>query len=699
MANQNKIAIKAYLLYIIMLIVMLTIVFRVVGIQYGNVIPDADSLDSTSTSVLAERLDSVAPLRGRILTEDGSVLVTSIPLYDLHMDLKVVNKDYFLEHVDSLSWHLAQIFPEYSKAQWEIKLKKAKSRESQYFKIKNKVKYTIYQKVREFPILRKGKFKGGFIVERYSIQHKPHGLLAKRTLGYVKDDKSFVGIEGAYNSYLAGEYGTIVKKKVNGSWRPVDDYVKDPVDGADVITAIEINIQDVAENELLKQLKFQNAKHGSVILMEVETGYIKAIANLTRGTDGEYYESFNHAIGSKTVPGSTFKLATLMALLEDGKADINQTVNAAGVYHFYTDKLEDSNNGYGYGKISLKRAFEVSSNVIAKVADDAYKTDPQQFIDRLKSFGLGDPLGLDLIGEPTPTLNDVNEGSWSGISIPWMSIGYEVQQTPLQTLALYNAIANGGEFVRPLFVKEIRKDGQVIKKFEKVILNEQICSPLTVKKVQLCLKGVVKNGTAKKLQSTNFDVAGKTGTVILSKGEKGYSENSKYQASFCGYFPANKPKYSCIVVIAGPNKQIYGAQVSGSVFKAIADKVYANSLQYHKSVNLDNKDIQTLPSVKFGSANDIEIVLDEMGVDYENKARDNEWVVAIKSKDRISIEKRKIENGFIPNVVGMPLNDALTLLENNGLRVKFTGHGTVTEQDLKVGSKLIKGTQINLVLK
>ncbi|HIP37196.1 MAG TPA: PASTA domain-containing protein [Crocinitomix sp.] len=698
MTTKNNIALKAYFLYFFVLVLMLVVMFRVVAIQYGDVLPSNQNNDSTSTSVLAEKLDSIPALRGRILSEDGSVLVTSIPLYDLHIDLKVIKEEVFLEGIDSLAWNLSQVFPEKTKAEWEIALRKARTQKNQYFKLKNKVKYTVYQKVKNFPILRKGKYKGGFIVERYSKQHKPHGILAERTLGYVREDIQPVGIEGAYNEYLAGESGTIIKKYVNGSWKPVSDYIKEPVNGADVITAIDINIQDVAENELMRQLKFQNARHGTVVLMEVETGYIKAIANLTRGEDGNYYEFYNHAVGLKTVPGSTFKLATLMALLEDKKASLNQIVNATGAYNFYDVTLHDSRK-YGYGKITLKEAFEVSSNIIAKVTYEAYKANPQQFIDRLKSFGLAEPLGLDLKGEPTPTLNNVGEGNWSGISIPWMSIGYEVQQTPLQTLAYYNAIANNGEYLRPLFVKEIRKDGQIIEKFDKVVLKEQICSKETVKALQACLEGVVENGTGRKLKSSYFKIAGKTGTVKLSNGNKGYSENSKYQASFCGYFPADKPKYSCIVVIAGPTKQIYGAQVSGSVFKAIADKVYASSLQYHQSLNKHKKPTKTLPKVKYGSKINTTTALKTVQVPFKDNSADSEWIVALKNNDRIKLEKRKILNNKVPNVLGMPLNDAVYLLENAGLKVRVEGTGQVVSQSQKGGNTLVKGTLIKIVLK
>lgn len=699
MSQGNKISsLKAYFLYVVVMLVMIMVVFRVVAIQYGDVVEVGVFSDSTQTGVLETRLDSVAPLRGRVLSEDGTVLVTTIPLYDLHMDLKVVKKEVFNAEVDSLAWNLAKVFPEKSKKDWELALRKAKSRDNQYFPLKNKAKYWEYEQVKNFPILRRGKYKGGFIVEQYSKSHNPHGILAARTLGYVREGVKPVGIEGAYNKYLAGEYGTVVKKKVNNSWKPVSDYVKDPVNGADVITAIDINIQDVAENELLRQLEFQNAKHGTVVLMEVETGYIKAIANLTRGNDGHYYETYNHAVGTKTVPGSTFKLATLMALLEANKADLSQMVNAYGKYHFFDRTLKDSHEG-GYGQITLKRAFEVSSNVFAQVTYEAYKSNPQQFIDQLRGFGLGDKLGLDIAGEPDPTLNNVGEGNWSGISLPWMSIGYEVQQTPLQTLAFYNAIANNGEYIRPLFVKEIRKDGQLVERFDKVVLKEQICSPQTVEKLKYCLEGVVENGTGRKLKSANFKIAGKTGTVKLSDGNKGYSELSKYQASFCGYFPADKPKYSCIVVIAGPTQQIYGAQVSGVVFKAIADKVYASSLQYHESINQEEVLENGAPKVKYGSIHDMQKAMDKLNVKYVNQTEGSEWGVTIPAQKGVKIEKRFIGKTSVPNVVGMPLNDAIYILENAGLIVQVNGSGTVVSQSQAAGVELVQGTQIQLDLK
>jgi len=693
MNEKNNISTKAYLLYFIVVFIMLVVVIRVVAIQFGSVIPENEN---TSIRVLDTKLDSIAPLRGRILTEDGSVLVTSIPLYDLHVDLKVIDSALFFSQVDTLSMALSETFPEYSAKQWESKLRKGRADNNQYYKIKNKVKYPVYQKVKSFPILKEGKYKGGFIVERYSKSHKPHGILASRSLGYVREGIQPVGIDGAYNEYLAGEYGTIVKKFVNGSWKPVSENVKDPVNGADVITAIDVDIQDLAETELMKQMEYQNAQHGVVVLMEVQTGYIKAIANLSKTKNGSYAESYNHAIGTKSVPGSTFKLASLMALLEDGKADINQLVKAYGKYDFYESTLHDSDPS-GYGEITLKHAFEVSSNVFSKVVYDAYKGDEQKFVDRLKSFGLGDPLGVEIKGEPVPTLNNENEGSWSGISLPWMSIGYEVEQTPLQTLAFFNAVANNGRYIKPQFVKEVRKDGEIVKRFEKEVLIDQICSLNTIKKLRKCLEGVVENGTGRKLQSAHFKIAGKTGTVKLSDDNKGYGKTSKYQASFCGYFPADKPKYSCIVVIAGPTQQIYGAQVSGVVFKAIADRVYANSLQYHNTFNATVA-TKKLPNVKYGSREDIQIVLNEMGVHFANKTENDTWAVAINKSDKVHLEKRYVGKTSVPNVVGMPVNDAVYILETKGLKVVLEGSGDVKKQSIAPGARLLKNQQIKLVL-
>lgn len=700
MEDKKQIMLKSYVMYILVAIAMLAVVGRVIAIQYGDVAPApiVSLADTTNVDEIPMRIDSIQPMRGRILSDDGSDLVTSVPFYNLHIDLSVISDKLFKE-VDSLAFQLAIVFPEKTKDEWQRALLKGRADKSQYFPLQNNVKYTVLQQVREFPILKEGKYKGGFIEEKFSKRQMPYGQLAERTLGSKREGARNVGLEGAFDRYLAGEFGLVAKQYLSNGWKPVSgDYIKDPVPGADVITSLDIDIQDVAENELKKQLEAQSALYGSVVLMEVETGFIKAIANLKRAEDGEYYESYNYAVGRKTDPGSTFKLATLMALLEDGKVSIKDSVNAVGKYEFYDQSFVDT-NPWGYGKITIQNAFEVSSNVFSKIANQAYYNDPQKFVDRLKSFGLGKPLGLDIAGEPTPILKNVGEDGWSGITLPWMSIGYEVEMTPIQILAFYNAVANNGEYVKPQFVTEIRRDGQIIETFEKVVINPQICSDATVKDLQKCLEGVVERGTGKDLKSTNFKIAGKTGTARLANGSEGYS--NFYQASFAGYFPANDPKYSCIVVIAGPTKQIYGAQVSGTVFASIANKVYSSSLQYHPDYNGAPRSRQNLPAVKAGVAYDTRIALEGAGVKYTNQASEAEYVTTKKVEDgsALTVNQRSIVANKVPNVVGMTLNDAVFLLENNyKLKVKVTGNGRVVSQSIAAGTTLVKGVIINLIL-
>ncbi|MFT5821937.1 MAG: cell division protein FtsI (penicillin-binding protein 3) [Crocinitomix sp.] len=696
MEDNKQIMLKSYVMYILVAVAMVVVVGRVIAIQYGDVAPRPNVSVNDTLGEMPTRIDSIQPMRGRILSDDGSDLVTSVPIYNLHVDLTVV-KEKLWKEADSLAWNLAQVFPKMDSEDWLRALQKARADENRYFPIQANVKYDVLQKVREFPILKEGQFKGGFIEEKESKRQMPYGLLAKRTLGSSQREGAMdVGLEGAFDGYLSGEYGLIAKHYISNGWKPVSgDYLKDPVPGADIVTSIDIDIQDVAENELKKQLEAQEALYGSVVLMEVETGFVKAIANLKRAGDGEYYESYNHAVGLKTDPGSTFKLATLMALLEDGKVSITDSVNAVGKYDFYTESFVDS-NPWGYGKITIQRAFEVSSNVFSKIANRAYYDNEQKFVDRLKSFGLGDKLGLDIAGEPKPTLKNVGEDGWSGITLPWMSIGYEVEITPIQLLAFYNAVANDGELVKPQFVTEVRRDGKVIETFEKVVLKEQICSPRTIESLKICLEGVVEHGTGENLEKNSFKIAGKTGTAKLADGALGYTNH--YQASFAGYFPADQPKYSCIVVIAGPTKQIYGAQVSGTVFASIASKVYSSSLQYHPNYNGIPINETSLPVVKTGSAPETIIALNKMRVKHPNNVPRSGYVVSSNQDGLVSLSAQNIDKTKVPNVKGMPLNDAVYLLENLGMKVRATGSGKVIKQSVAAGKKITNGEAIKLVL-
>jgi len=697
MDDKKQLFIKAYALYFMAVAVMLIVLIRVCFIQYGDVVPDAP-VSSEDGSEMPTRTDSIVPMRGRILADDNSDLVTSVPLYNIHMDLNVVSDELFHE-ADSLAYNLATVFPEKTKAEWETELRIERQDSNGYFLIQNKVKYDVMKEVRTFPILREKMYKGGLIEEKFSKREMPYGILAQRTLGSKREGAKPIGLEGGFDSYLTGEYGLITKQWVNNGWKPMGaDYLKEPVDGADIITSLNIDIQDVAENELKTQLENQNAKYGSVVLMEVETGFIKAIANLTRGEDGNYYESYNHAVATRSDPGSTFKLISLMALLEDKKVKITDTVNAVGEYHFYDQTIKDSDEG-GYGKITIQQAFEKSSNIFSKIVNDAYKGprgSQQKFIDRIKSFGIGDTLGLDIAGEPMPIIKNEGQDGWSGITIPQMAIGYEVELTPLQILAFYNAVANNGELIKPQFVQEIRREGRTIKSFEKIVLKEKICSDETLEKLKICLEGVVERGTGSELKSANFKIAGKTGTARLVNNNQGYGD--AYLASFVGYFPADKPKYSCIVSIAGPTKQIYGAQVSGTVFAAIANKVYSSNLEYHEEFNAKNL-IATQPNVKVGHGQDAQLVLKKMGIRYHDNSQNQNWIVANRTTDGVDLAPRYVNKNKVPNVIGMPLNDAVYLLENFGLKVYVKGSGRVVSQSMNAGDPLVIGLTINLELR
>jgi cell division protein FtsI (penicillin-binding protein 3) len=697
MDEKKQLYIKSYVLYFAAVLVMITVIVRVVYIQYGDVVPESPVLTVNGEETQV-KVDSIVPMRGRILADDGSDLVTTVPLYNLHIDLSII-KDELFKQVDSLAWNLAQVFPEKTESEWAAELRIERQRKNGYYLVQNKVKYDVVQKVREFPILRESRFKGGYIEEKLSKREMPYGSLAQRTLGYKREGAKPIGLEAGFDEYLTGQYGLMEKEWVNGSWKPIgSDYIKDPIDGADIITSINIDIQDVAENELRRQLENQSAKYGAVVVMEVQTGFVKAIANLSRNEeDGLYYESYNHAVGTKTDPGSTFKLASLMALLEDKKANITDSVNAYGEYHFYTHTTYDDHEG-GYGRITLQHAFEVSSNVFSKVINDAYSKEPQRFIERIKSFGLADTLGLDIAGEPKPVVKNEGQDGWSGLTLPQMAIGYEVEITPLQTLAFYNAVANNGELIKPQFVKEIRQEGRTIVTFEKEVLREKICSDQTLEKLKVCLEGVVENpnGTGKNLKSANFRIAGKTGTAKMVNTNQGYG--SEYQASFVGYFPADEPKYSAIVIIAGPTKQIYGASVSGTVFTAIANKIYSSDLEYHVNYN-GGPLIATRPRVKAGYGDDAELVLEKLGVNYSNNSGNQSWVSASYEQPGVNLDPRYVNKSQVPNVIGMPLNDAVYLLENFGLRVLVSGNGRVVSQSMTPGDILIKGRTIKLELR
>jgi cell division protein FtsI (penicillin-binding protein 3) len=692
---------RAYLVYFGFVGIMILVLYSTLDLQFNG----PGVAYATQKGELPTRVADRIPRMGQILDHNEVPLVTSITFYDIYMDPTVVEDEIFDAQISGLCEGLSRLYPEKSAYDYEAQIRKARANGVRYLLIRRKVTDAARKKLRELPIFELGQMKGGIIDNiEVIMRKKPFGNLLNRTLGYYKiqnaHDTLRVGIEGAYYDYLKGEEGKEIEQRISSGWKRTGKIIKDAVEGADVITTIDKEIQEVAHSELEKQMIYMDAEHGSVILMEVKTGYVRAIANLTKVSKGKYTESFNYAIGHLEVPGSTFKLASIMAGLEDERFKITDKVNATGRYTVGGDGMSDSNHGMGYGVITIQQAFEKSSNVILQLMNRSYRNDPEVFIERLKQFGLTEKLGIDLEGEPRPKVSQPGDANWSALSLPWTSVGYEVMQTPLQTLAFYNAVANNGQLVRPLFVEKIKRHGQVIKNFKPVVLNPEICSSHTLQILHKCLEGVMIRGTGKQLKSSLFSIAGKTGTAVL-RGNAGYRNNTEakaYQASFVGYFPAKKPIYSCIVVIARPVVAYYGAAVSGTVFAEIANKIYASSLQYHRAVNDPRNPMATdVPQFKSGNSKDLTYLLKQLNVRYQLNSS-SEWVQADTSDQHLQVQRKAILDKKVPNVSGMSAKDAVYLLESRGLIVRLVGRGQVYSQSIAPGQQLVQGQLIQIKL-
>lgn len=650
---------------------------------------------------------SIEAVRGNIYASDGSLLATSVPIYEVRFDAntEALSDEVFSEGVDSLAYQLAGLFNDKSKSQYKSELVNARKKGARYHLIKRNVKYTELKELKQFSIFNRGKFKGGLIFMQQNKRVRPFKILAARTIGYEREGVRPVGLEGAYSKDLSGVDGKRLMQKIAGGiWMPISDENEiEPLDGSDIYTSIDVNIQDVAESALLKQLEKQEADHGCVALMEVETGEIKAIANLSRNKSGTYYESYNYVIGESTEPGSVFKLPALMAAFEDGYISLEDMVDTeGGVTYFYNEKMSDSHKG-GYGVIDVKRSFEVSSNVaISKLINKYYADKPQQFVDRLYDMGLNKRLGIEISGEGSPLIKSTDDEGWSGVSLPWMSIGYEVHLTPLQTLTFYNAVANDGKMVKPQFVKHVNQRGKVVKTIETEVINSSICSKKTLAMAKEMLLGVVENGTAKNLKNPVYKIAGKTGTTQISNNKYGYKYDSKisHQASFVGYFPADNPKYTCIVVVNAPSRNVYyGNLVAGPIFKEVADKVYANSIAIHDEVALrEAKAFSKIPYAKDGNYSDLEKVYGELDVKTDLRSGLNDWVRVKTGEKSVEVYEKKIPPIYVPSVIGMGVKDAVYLLENQGFNVVFSGVGVVKTQSIAPGQKIIKGSKIILEL-
>lgn len=700
MNEKKDIYWRAYLIYFGFVVLMLVVIFKTVSIQLDG--GNTTFMSSTSgEQKLPTRTGLRESRRGQILDANMSPLVTSVSYYNIYMDPTVVDQDVLDKDLSALCKGLHKLFPKKTASEYSSRIRGAREAGRRYLKIHEKVSGEVRKKLNKLPIFELGRFKGGLIDNEEVIERVlPHGEYLRRTLGYVdwnEEKQKFkkVGIEGAFNNFLQGESGQEIEQKISTGWKRTGVITKDAVEGATIVTTIDIDIQEVAHTELMNQLVAENAEKGCVIVMDVKTGQVKAMVNLSKGNDGGYYESFNHAIGTPEVPGSTFKLASLMAALEDRKVRLTDKVNARGVYKFYNNRMDDSNNGIGYGEITIQKAFEKSSNVFTEIINDAYKSNPEAYIRRLKQFGLDKKLGVSISGERDPVMHEPGDSQWSGISLPWMAVGYGFQQTPLQTLAFYNAVANNGRLLRPQFVKEIYRGNDLVEKFEPDVMISQICSPTTILDLQECLVGVMKRGTGRKINSAFFDIAGKTGTAhILDRSNAGAAK--KYQASFVGYFPAKNPIYSCIVVVSAPGKNIYGATVSGTVFTSIANKVYASSLKYHEPVN-QGEALEGMPISVDGNSYDLVQCYESLNIPYK-MAEPSDWVNTNTQVDHVEMMRRYIGKKTVPNVRGMTAKDAVYLMEQAGLRPAIKGYGKVVSQSVVAGKDAVRGKRIEIVL-
>ena len=647
--------------------------------------------------------------RGNIYSSNGSLLATSLPFYRVVMDPSIASNELYKAGIDSLANKLAAFYNDKSSSAYKRMINDARLKGKQYLMVnRSQIGYQEKLEMMSWPIFREGRMGGGVIFEKIDRRYRPFKSLAGRTIGFLNENDHGVGLEYSFNEELQGRNGEALFQKIaGGSWKPVHDaHDIRPEDGYDITTTLDVNIQDVAESALLRQLMNKNAAFGSVIVMEVATGHIKAIANLQKNKNGNGYgEYYNFAVGEQglTEPGSTFKLLSILALLEEGSVSLKDTVDTGnGTYKFYDRTMRDAKHG-GYGKITVREAFEKSSNVgISRLVNETFGVNPSRYMEYIHKTALDKPIEFQLKGEGVPYFKKPGERNWYGTTLPWMSIGYELKITPLQTLTLYNAVANNGKMVKPMIVQSVSRGGTIEEEFETEVLRKNIASEETIEILQSLLEGVVENGTARNIKNDNYKIAGKTGTAQkLINGR--YTQ--KYYASFAGYFPADHPKYSAIIVIDSPNGfNAYGGDVSAPVFKEIADKIYAQDLELNRrQVPLPKKQPENgftkeeFPFIQAGMAEELQMICNVFGVSNHYNGEEK-WVKSNVVNKSINWKANKVDAMKVPDVTGMTLKDALYILENKGLRVQYSGNGRIKSQSMTAGASIPKNGIIKVVL-
>lgn len=693
---------RVMLLYIVMLVVGVAIVAKIIVIQ---TVDREELLENARKADI--RIVKVPAVRGNIFSKNGTLLATTIPVFDVYFDPVAVPEDRFKNEIGPLADSLSNMLKAHTKSQYVNMFTKARNNNKRYVKIAKKLKMDEYERIKTFPIFKE-RLGNGFISEKQLVRERPYGDIAMRVIGYVNYNDTVnpvkVGLEGAYDTCLKGRDGLQMRRRINGG-RFIDVPASTnitPRNGKDIYTSIDAKIQDVAEEALRRCLTENDAQQGCVIMMDVKSGFIEVIASLKYNEKKKKYEeSYNFAIAENVEPGSTFKAITMTALLENNpNFNIDRVLNlgTTGKMRFANRVMTDS-HVVGEGVPTVKQCFWESSNIaFGFLATEAFEDNPQRYIDLIYKTKINEPLNLDIKGEGRPYIKSTSSKLWSKVSLPWMSIGYELTVTPITLLTYYNAIANNGRMVKPQFVKEIRHGNEVVYKSDTVVINEQIASERTIKTLQRLLRGVVENGTAKALSKCAFPIAGKTGTAQIAKN--GSYNKKNYTASFVGYFPADDPKYTCIVVISNPmGKSYYGASVSAPVFKEIAEKVYATELGIKDETHSYPANCDKYTKATMAYYEDVNDYCTMAGVRMVDSELSSEWVKVGQSKNGgVTIKSIDLENGVVPDLSGMNVMDAVYLVESMGWKAGFSGRGLVESQSVKAGTELGKGEMIVLKL-
>lgn len=699
---------RVYLIFLGILVFSVAIVAKTVYIQQA----EGEYWRKMSDSLHLEYRDLDAE-RGTIYSEDGSMLSTSIPYFDVRIDfmaegLREKKGERFKKNLDTLSIQLSEFFQDHTVAAYKQLLSSAYRRRERYFLLRRNISFEQYQAMRNFHLIRDGRNKSGFIFEDKEKRLTPFGLLANRTIGlsreYVDERgriiRKNVGLELTYDSLLRGEKGQrLVRRLAGGAFVPIEGSDVEPENGHDIITTIDVTIQDITENALLRVLTENECTWGTAIVMEVKTGKIKAIANLGRQTDGSYREDMNYAI-TKSEPGSTFKLLTLLAVLEDNYVKAEDYVNLEnGVWSVNGRTVYDSERHHRTD-VTVKQAFELSSNVgMAKLAMLYYSRQPSKFVGHIRRLQLDAPTGMGIVGESMPVILDPRSRHWSAVTLPWMSFGYNLAITPLHTLLLYNAVANGGRMMRPRLVNAVMKDGKTVQTFVPEVKIPSICRPETLAMLRESLEGVVLEGTAKSLATPAYRFAGKTGTALVADGANGYKDKI-YQSSFAGYFPAEDPKYTCIVVIRNKPqaKKFYGALVAGPVFREIADKLFAMRGQAPVFFTPPVQMSDSGRAYWSGYRKDFEQVFGRLGLSFKDSSGKASWAQVAQETTRAVATSLPTDKYLMPDLRGMGLKDALYLIEQMQLKASVRGVGKIRQQSLLAGQRVFKGQTVYLEL-